>query len=140
MTAGRYMTAILCDDVRREEGNKLSYMGIYSSNLLVPEFPASMSKLCFVLSVVCQGGASPPQRLVFQVFNDDNLIGELQVPDDALDAAAATPASGPTSRLEFGAVMQIFPVTFTAAAVLKVRALCDGEELAGGSWPVTQVH
>lgn len=140
MTVGRYMTAILCDDVRREEGNKLSYMGIYSSNLLVPAFPASLAKLCFVLSVVCVDGAPPPARLVFQVLNDDNLIGELPVPDDALAAAAATSASGSGSRLEFGAVMQVFPVMLTAPGVLKARALCDGEELAGGSWPIAQVH
>ncbi|MGD9878556.1 MAG: hypothetical protein AB7U95_00320 [Reyranella sp.] len=140
MNSGRFMTAILCDDVRREEGNKLSYMGIYSSNLLVPAFPAPLAKLCFVLSVVCQGGAPPPARLVFQVFNDDNLIGELPVPDDALAAAAAAPASGPGSRVEFGAVMQVFPVMLTGPGVLKARALCDGEELAGGAWPVTQVH
>jgi hypothetical protein len=40
---------ILCDDVRNEVGNKLSFMGVYGPELWVGKLPAIMPKLCFVV-------------------------------------------------------------------------------------------
>jgi hypothetical protein len=40
---------ILCDDVRNEVGNKLSFMGVYGPELWVGKLPAMMPKLCFVV-------------------------------------------------------------------------------------------
>lgn len=37
----------ICDDVRQETGGKISIMGVYDSYIVVPEFPYSLSKLCF---------------------------------------------------------------------------------------------
>jgi len=40
---------ILCDDVRNEVGNKLSFMGVYGPELWVGKVPALMPHLCFVV-------------------------------------------------------------------------------------------
>lgn len=43
---------IICDDVRQEVGNKLSFIGVYppTPDIFVPKLPLSLPKLCFVLS------------------------------------------------------------------------------------------
>jgi len=39
---------IICDDVRREEGNKMSFMGVYPKDIVVEKFPVIMPTLHFI--------------------------------------------------------------------------------------------
>jgi hypothetical protein len=139
MSQQRFMTAIMCDDVRREEGSKLSYMGIYSSNLMVPGFPVALPKLCFVMSVVCPAQEAPPTSLTFRLLRDEEVLAEISIAEDTLSSLhqQTSGADNPdTKRLTIGTVMQLFPLQLGGPCVLKARASCDGEELKGGSWPV----
>lgn len=36
---------IVCDDIRQELGNKLSFMGVYGDEIFVPSFPFTFSQL-----------------------------------------------------------------------------------------------
>ncbi len=48
----RRLDAIFCDDIRQEVGNKRSYMGVYTGDLVVSSpLPVIMSKLAIVVSV-----------------------------------------------------------------------------------------
>jgi hypothetical protein len=40
---------ILCDDIRQEIGNKISLMGIYGRDIVVPQIPFVFPKLCLFL-------------------------------------------------------------------------------------------
>ncbi|MBW2370748.1 MAG: hypothetical protein JRH15_22990 [Deltaproteobacteria bacterium] len=42
---------IVCDDVRNEVGDKISLMGIYSRDVIVPKVPTILQKLSFVLTL-----------------------------------------------------------------------------------------
>lgn len=42
----RTLQTVWCDDIRMEIGNKMSLMGIYSNEMLVPAFPFIIEKLC----------------------------------------------------------------------------------------------
>jgi hypothetical protein len=142
MSQQRFMTAIMCDDVRREEGNKLSYMGIYSSNLLVPGFPVALPKLCFVMSVICPAQEAPPTSLTFRLLRDEEVLAEIPISEDTLGSLRQQTSgaeNADTKRLTIGTVMQMFPLQLGGPCVLKARALCDGEELKGGSWPVDTI-
>lgn len=37
----------ICDDIRYEEGGKLSIMGLYNSSIYLPQVPYIFSKFCF---------------------------------------------------------------------------------------------
>jgi hypothetical protein len=51
----RELFSIICDDVRFEQGNKLSFMGVYTEGILVSDLPFVMPKLClFVYLDECQ--------------------------------------------------------------------------------------
>jgi hypothetical protein len=143
MSNGRFMTTVMCDDVRREEGNKLSYMGIYGPTLLVPQFPIALPKLCFVMSVACSGDSDPPRSLSFRLFSNDDLMGEVVLPESALAKAQEQNENSDdreSRRLVFSSVLQIFPLQLSSPCVLKARAICDGVELKGGSWSVERIQ
>jgi hypothetical protein len=40
---------IMCDDVRRELGNKMSLMGVYSGDIILNRLPSNLKSLVFVL-------------------------------------------------------------------------------------------
>lgn len=48
----RHLEVIYCDDIRNEVGNKFSYMGIYTSELTIPNVPLLLPKLCIAVKVV----------------------------------------------------------------------------------------
>jgi hypothetical protein len=133
MTMSRFMTSIFCDDVRKEEGNKFSYMGVYNGVLFAPAFPLVLPKLCIAMSVHCRGAGQPPNSLVFSLFRDDEILGEL--PADTTQTAKLIRPDveiGEDQSLVITAVMQFFPLLINAPCKLKARATCDGEELKGG--------
>ena len=139
MSANRFMSTILCDDVRKEEGNKLSYMGIYGSSIVFPSLPWTVPKLCFVMSLATPADQEPPKTLAFRVLKDDDLLAEIVIPEQALLTAAGQAqedVARDSKRLTIGTVIQIFPLQFTASCTLKARAICDSVEIQGGSWPV----
>jgi hypothetical protein len=141
MSSERFMTTVMCDDVRREEGNKLSYMGIYGPTLLVQNFPTALPKLCFVMSVACPAALDPPKSLSFRLFSNDDLLGEVVIPEETLLAVQDHNTDDRESkRLVFSTVLQVFPLQFASPCMLKARAVCDGEELKGGSWSVERVQ
>ncbi|MEY2930228.1 MAG: hypothetical protein RL033_977 [Pseudomonadota bacterium] len=134
MSADRFMFTIFCDDVRQEAGGKFAYMGIYGANLLVPEYPAHLLKLCVVMTVRTLA-SRPPESLVFKLLRDEEVIYEHPVDEDALkQLIASTPASDIEGRSHtFGAVAQIVNLVFSEACMLKSRAIVDGKELKGGA-------
>lgn len=139
MSGNWFMSTVVCDDVRKEEGNKLSYMGIYGTNILLPSFPITLAKLCFVLSLTGPGNQAPPKSVTFRLLRDEDVLAELSIPSDTLaevENNARSDANRDSKRMTIGTVLQIFPLQLVGPCVLKARAICDGEEIKGGSWPV----
>jgi len=75
--------SIFCDDVRYEIGGKLSYIGIYTGDLIVMgNFPATLPKFCIVVNY-----SENPSEF------GDNLELTIQVPGD--------PDEAPSTRIDF---------------------------------------
>lgn len=51
MKFAKEIFAILCDDIRQELGGKVSLMGIYGRDLVVPDIPFMLPKLCLWISI-----------------------------------------------------------------------------------------
>lgn len=45
----KFEYAIVCDDIRQEIGNKLTFVGVYQDQIIVPAFPYTFPKLCFFI-------------------------------------------------------------------------------------------
>ncbi len=46
----KFEYAIICDDIRQEISNKVSYIGIYGKDIFVSKIPFTFPKLCFSIS------------------------------------------------------------------------------------------
>jgi len=139
MTEQRFLTAIFCDDVRREEGNKLSYMGVYGTNLLVPEFPIVLPKLCIALQM--RTSPSPPKEVVFKLLRDDELIAERQIAASALKKLPGVIEDARETSMQLvGTIFQIFPLQLTGPCRFRARAICDGQEFKGGTLAVDRLN
>jgi len=56
---------IICDDIREEIGNKLSFIGTYGFNIFVSKIPYMFPKLCFAISYNnARGGDSFSVKLI----------------------------------------------------------------------------
>ena len=137
MSIEPFMMAIFCDDVRQEVGNKLSYLGIYGPNLIVPAFPTTLIKLCCVLTVRLPADA-PPKSVIFRLLRDDEVVFEanLTPPDGAVETDALAGASGDSAAsrcLNITTIAQLVSFQIPKQTPLKARALVDGKELRGGA-------
>ncbi len=134
MSSEPFMWATFCDDVRQEIGNKLSYLGIYGPNLIVPEFPTTLVKLCCVFSVRVPLGKLP-NSVTFRLLRDDEALFEADVaPTDMLPAANGGTTSGTdTTALTISSIAQLIAFPVTKRCVLRACAVVDGKEFRGGT-------
>jgi hypothetical protein len=132
MSPVKHLTAVFCDDIRLEQGNKLSYMGVYGGNLLVPTFPAVLPKLCIAVRITTS--PAPPSSLTFKLLRNEDSIAEREIGREILQTIAATttdPDETPYYMVQ--TVFQLFPLELPGPCKFRARAQCDGEELKGGS-------
>jgi len=45
----KFEYAIICDDIRQEIGNKLTFVGVYQDQIIVSRLPFTFPKLCFFI-------------------------------------------------------------------------------------------
>lgn len=126
------MWCIFCDDVRQEAGNKVSYMGIYGPNLVVPSFPTTLVKLCCILNVRVPAG-SIPTSIGFKLLRDDEVIFESELPAESYHPLVVPPGDLDLQALTVSVVAQLLSFPVTQQASLKARAYIDGKELRGGT-------
>lgn len=43
----KFEYSIICDDIRQEIGNKLTFVGTYQDQIIVSQLPCTLPKLCF---------------------------------------------------------------------------------------------
>lgn len=137
MSERRFMHSVMCDDIRQEIGGKISYMGIYGANILLPQFPFMLPKLCFVMNVSFPPGEDPPNSIKFRLYRDEELLAEQFLRND-VDLTAVQDRS--SKRAVISAIFQMFPLMIPGPGMFKARAACEDEEeeLKGGAWVIEQ--
>lgn len=131
------VTAIYCDDIRSETGGKLSYMGAYNSDLVVPEFPAQLTKLCIQVAVRLPKDTRA-QDMTIKVVNGTETMAEVPFPNGSLQTmlAAALEASkdfAKTKTLNCSLSVQFGSLQIGTPCVIELVAVVDGVEIRGNS-------
>jgi hypothetical protein len=140
----RHVQTIFCDDIRYELGGKLSYIGVYSGHLFVPEFPVILPKLCLSLSVITPA-SQPFRKLELRIFKDDEQLAEGVVDEAQLSETieAATDENGNSAtetRVQVLNSLFVFsPFQIDGPCRLRVRVVTESEELKGLSLSIAQV-
>lgn len=126
----RTLQTIWCDDIRMEVGNKMSLMGIYSAELLVPTFPFVLQKLCLSCKISADI-KKPFKQLKIVVSKNDEVVAEIDMTESVLQQSAESNHKSAESNhikdnAKFIAVQSFFvlgqmtidkPVTFRAKAI-----------------------
>lgn len=139
----RYAHATFCDDIRQEQGGKLTLVGVYSSALLVSSFPAVLPKLCLVLNVITPA-SQPFKKLKLRIFRDTETLAEGDVPAEGLSSAAATSFNGVTiddaDRLHSVMAQFVFsPLKLDGPGRIRVRIETEAGELKANGLIIAQM-
>ena len=132
----RHAYCSFCDDVRLEAGNKLSIMGIYGGELVVPVAPFVLARLCCVI-----GFLTPVENpvsslsLVLRANGADIARGEVppqQLVEMRQRSEALSSTDDPISRYSLSFPLAVNPYLVSEPHVIKAFAIADGEELPAG--------
>lgn len=140
----RHVETLFCDDIRHEQGGKLSFIGVYSGGLLVSAFPVTLPKLCLIAKIVTPA-EEPLHSLKLRVFKDDDVLQEIAV-DEMQLAAASDSADDMTDeqreeRVQMAQFMLVFsPIQFDGPCTLRVRVQTENGELRGIALKVNQIQ
>jgi hypothetical protein len=126
----RYVHAVYCDDIRQEVGGKITLVGIYTGQCLVPSIPCALPKLCAVLNFSATRAdpitaitvvASFAGNEVFTMNLDADQISQIMAP-----SMEQRPDGKNMMIMVMGAMA---PFNITAAGKLSLAITANGEEL-----------
>lgn len=126
----RFITAIFCDDIRQEAGNKLSYMGCYQGELNVQMAPVLLPKLCIFASIFTPK-ERPFKSLTFRVVQDDDVeLARMDIPEE--DFAGINQISDETSTRKILSTAIVFsPFAIEKPTMLRLMATTEEGEITG---------
>src|SRR5450830_483454 len=90
----RWVHAIWCDDVRHEIGNKPSFMGVYTGDLVIPARPAILTRLAVYVSLGTPMD-QPFKHLTIRIEKNDDpkSIAAIGIPAEQLEEIAHAPSN-----------------------------------------------
>lgn len=126
----RYVHALYCDDVRMEVGGKVTFVGVYQSELCIQsDGPASLSKLCVVVTAQTPK-EKPFNNLSLKLLKDGEVLQAMEVPPEALREVSEMAADTPESFYHtVGAFLIMQPFLVEQSCVLRVVAESGGDSL-----------
>ena len=129
-TTDRILTAIFCDDIRHELGNKMSFMGCYQGELFVPVVPIVLAKLC-IFATALTPAARPFKSLTFRVLTDDGSeLARLDIPPEALAAFPVLEDETATSK-QVSTALMFAPFIIEKTTTLRLMADTEEGEITG---------
>lgn len=125
----RQIETLYCDDVRKEAGNRMSYMGVYDSEMIVPSFPVAIQILHVVVTVKTPK-ERPFKRLELVFKSGESVLAHVRLPEEQLAAQF-----NPPDR-EFAEIVIRFIISFNSIVVressdIGVTAITEEGELLG---------
>jgi hypothetical protein len=126
----RHLEVTFCDDIREEVGGKLSFMGIYSNDMIVPGFPFVLPKLCIAVNVVSSIEA-PVEHLQINLCQDgfDSPI----IATDPFQPPPRPDASDDAAWQVVTMMLVLAPFQIDKATKLRVIAKTEEGDLRGRS-------
>jgi hypothetical protein len=107
---------ILCDDIRTEVGNKISLMGVYGKEVIVPEIPYVFTKICLLVMVKHLINELPVLEVHISRKDDPVVIMTLPPP----------PNQHKESDMQFGLTLSQFKISREGR--VKIEIFRQGEE------------
>lgn len=137
----RFAHCRFCDDIRFEQGNKTSLMGIYGGDLQVspgpaPGAPVILPKLC-IATFIETGVDEPIKSLSITISSGDTIIQEATLPPEQLVALQEASLKGgtpedPVEVISLGANLVLSPFMVDMERSISVTMTADGVKYRAG--------
>lgn len=129
-TTDRILTAVFCDDIRHEIGNKMSFMGVYQGDLIVPTAPIALARLC-IYATALTPIARPFRSLVLRVVQEDKTeLARLEIPSETF-ASLPDIQDDTATRNQISAALSFAPFVIEKPTSLRLMAETEEGEVIG---------
>lgn len=119
-------SVLFCDDVRHEQGNKTSFMGVYLDSMIVRELPFTHPHLYTVGTIIFSEPLKDVSSISMVMTTPDDQSVEIEVPIESGD-----------SKVRFiRPIMVGRNVELKVEGEFRVHAVIDGEEYFMGVLPL----
>ncbi|WP_095058063.1 hypothetical protein [Pseudomonas sp. Irchel s3f7] len=126
----RYVHSTYCDDIRQEVGGKITLVGIYAGQCLVPEIPCSLPKLCLVLNISATRAAPVTSLTVVGAFAGTEVFTMALDKSQIEEIMAQSMKDRPDSKSMMLMLMGVMsPFNVPAEGKLTLSVIANGEEL-----------
>jgi hypothetical protein len=136
-----YGYTIFCDDIRFEQENKITLVGIYAGEMIFSSpFPVMIPKLGLSVRYFEKPGESSEPVLMEVYFpgdNDDTPTMKAEIPYKEMRERSLTPIEGMDTRLGTGMNTVISPVPLKQEGYIKVRIRRGSDVIRVGSLRIT---
>lgn len=128
--ANRFLTAIFCDDIRQEIGGKLSFMGCYQGELIVPMTPVVLPKLCLYATIWTPKDRPFKSLMLRVVQDDDKELARLEIPEEGLAEVSLILDETATQKIVSTAIV-FSPFAIEKPTSLRLMATTEEGEIIG---------
>ena len=125
--ADRFVHVVFCDDIRHEVGNKVSFMGCYQREMLMPVTPWILARLCIFVTVSTPV-ARPFKSLTLRVHQGANEVAIIEMPSEDVTQSLAPVQEGDT-RIMANLGLTLAPLVLTELTPL--RSMLGGRAFFG---------
>jgi Family of unknown function (DUF6941) len=140
----RFGHSVFCDDIRFEEGGKISLLGVYQGAMYIHgDFPATLPKFGILLRYHERIGIDA-SKLIFKVFmpgdpdEAPSVAGEVPIEELRKQVASTSDQEGEEPRFHIvQANFVLSPLLIKQPGVIKVRATADSQIIRMG---VLRIH
>lgn len=124
----RHVEVVYCDDIRQEVGAKLSFMGIYTGDMILRSFPAILPKLCIAINFVTPVD-DPFESLRIHIFQEgiENPI----ISTDTITGQPRVDENDGANWLMSHLMLTMAPFQIERPTVLRVVAETERGEVKG---------
>jgi len=129
-TVNRYLSVIYADDLRQEIDGKITIVGMYSVQMLVPAFPIVLPKLAVLMTAVTPA-EQPFGKFTLQLLKDDQVLLNIDAgAPEQENLQQGSDASGATTiELQFASVLS--PLQLDGPCKLKALLTTPSGIIAG---------
>lgn len=137
--------SIFCDDIRFEQGNKLTFVGCYGTEMLISgPLPALLPRLGIFVQLRLPAGTSSPSqiRVYFPDSKDDEpaYVMDIAAPSaETIKKSQETPSPDIVPILASNVPILLGPVVIAMEGLIKVRVEWGGKTIKAGTIKIRHV-
>lgn len=126
------ISAIFCDDARQEVTRKMTLVGCYGPQMIVPTFPFTLSQLYVVINARIPIEINPSKKASLTVrLNGENINGmllDIDIDDEPQKSSEAPYDLGEITESLFNACLGLKNLQIEKPSILEAVAIIEGKE------------